>query len=124
MGASRRRWTGFLREYVILLGFLAGLSLSVGFDLQGSIWRGAGAALEAMLGIAGIGTLFVILPTLLLGYSVWRAYRRGGLLGLGAVLCGFLGGLLLFSLPVSAVALLAAAVLLSLAAVKKRLYLG
>jgi len=119
--ARRRRWAGFLREYVILLGFLSGLSLAIGFDLQESIWKGAGAALEAMLGVAGIGALFVVLPTLLLGYSVWRAYRRGGLSGIGAVFCGFLGGLLLFTLPWHAAASLGVSVLLSVVAVEKRL---
>jgi hypothetical protein len=120
--ARRRRWAGFLREYVILLGFLSGLSLAIGFDLQESIWKGAGEALEAALGVAGISTLFVVLPTLLLAYSVWRAYRRGGVFGLGAVFCGFLGGLLLFTLPWHAAALLGIAVLLSVVAVEKRLF--
>jgi hypothetical protein len=122
-GARRRRWAGFLREYVILLGFLSGLSLAIGFDLQAAIWEGAGRALEAALGVAGISALFVILPTLLLAYSVWKAYRRGGLVGLGAVLCGFLGGLLLFMRPLEAVLLVAISVLLALVAVEKRIYL-
>jgi len=121
--ARRRRWAGFLREFVILLGFLSGLSLAIGFDLQESIWKGAGAALEAALGVAGIGTLFVILPTLLLAYSVWKAYRRGGLVGLAAVLSGFLGGLLLFARPLEAAAFIAISILLALVAVEKRIYL-
>jgi hypothetical protein len=121
--ARRRRWAGFLREYVILLGFLSGFSMAIGFDLQESIWKGAGAALEATLGVAGIGTLFVVLPTLLLAYSVWQAYRRGGVVGLGAVSCGFLGGLLLITLPWHAAALLGMALLLSVVAVEKRIFL-
>jgi hypothetical protein len=121
--ARRRRWTGFLREYVILLGFLSGLSMAIGFDLQASIWKGAGAALEAAFGVAGIGTLFLVLPTLLLVYSVWQAYRRGGVVGLGAVFCGFLGGLLLITSPWHAAALIGMAVVLSVVAVKKRIFL-
>jgi len=121
--ARRRRWAGFLREYVILLGFLSGLSMAIGFDIQESIWKGAGAALEATLGVAGIGTLFVVLPTLLLAYSVWQAYRRGGVVGLGAVMCGFLGGLLIVTLPWHAAALLGMAMLLSVVAVEKRIFL-
>ncbi|MDD1634202.1 MAG: hypothetical protein LUQ58_01200 [Methanomicrobiales archaeon] len=119
----RRRWAGFLREYVILLGFLSGLSMAIGFDLQAAIWKGAGEALEAALGVAGISTLFLVLPTLLLAYSVWKAYRRGGLVGLAAVLCGFLGGLLLFTRPWEAVVFVGISVLLSIVAVEKRIYL-
>ncbi|MDD1653471.1 MAG: hypothetical protein LUQ64_02880 [Methanomicrobiales archaeon] len=121
--ARRRRWAGFLREYVILLGFVSGISMAIGFDLQGTLWKGAGAALETALGVAGISTLFIVIPTLLLAYSVWKAYRRGGLVGLGAVSCGFFGGLLLFTLPWQAAALVGMAVLLSVVAVKKRIYL-
>ena len=122
-GARRRRWAGFLREYVILLGFLSGLSMAIGFDLQAALWHGAGEALEAALGVAGISTLFLIIPSLLLAYSVWKAYRRGGLMGLAAVLSGFLGGLLLFARPLEAAAFIAISILLALVAVEKRIYL-
>jgi hypothetical protein len=97
--------------------------MAIGFDLQAAVWQGAGEALEAALGVAGLSAVFLLIPTLLLAYSVWKAYRRGGVVGLAAVLCGFLGGLLLFTRPWEAAAFIALSVLLALVAVEKRIYL-
>ena len=95
-----------LRELIIGFGFLSGIWLAVGIDPTSEI---LGAFTDILNNLEiNIGYIFLlqVLPILLFIFFMILIYRRGGKLGLVAVACAFLGGLLILTIPILSVILL------------------
>ncbi|HUR69923.1 MAG TPA: hypothetical protein VM370_11815 [Candidatus Thermoplasmatota archaeon] len=106
----RRRTTLFLRESVILFGFLNGLFLALGVDPGGTLLSVLGEILDSLTGGNGwVRLVLTVLPLALLAFALYTIHKRAGWLGFVPVGLAFLSGLWLLAQPVTAFALLAAA---------------
>ena len=66
-------------------------------------------------------TLFLVLPTLLLLYSVWQAYTKGKAFGLIAVIIAYVAGLSILISLTTTLILLAASLLVGYLATNRKL---
>ena len=107
MGKKISKSNRFFKQAIIFFGFLNGLWIAIGIDPE-KIIRGVLQPFVEKLGSQAI-YLFGILPTILLGISLYLIYKKGRLMGLIAVLCGFAGGLLILASPIVSVIFLIAA---------------
>lgn len=115
---SRRRRT-FLKESVILFGFLNGLFLALGVNPGATLLEVARSVAENLVGSSGaLALAFTLLPLLLVGAALYFIYRRGGWLGFVAVALAFFAGLALLASPVLGAALLVGALLLGIVATR------
>ena len=102
-----RRRAIFLKEFVVLFGFLNGIWVAVGLNPSATLLETIRGFLFALTG--GFGALefvFALLPTILLIAMLYLILKKGGWLGLVAVLCAFLGGMQIVTDPRFAFALL------------------
>ena len=97
----------FFKEAVILFGFLQGLWIAIGIDPEKIIFGFLQPFVEK-LGSTAI-YLFGILPTILLLIALYTIYKKGKWIGFAAVICGFIGGLLILASPIVALIFLAVA---------------
>ena len=111
----------YVRQFVIGLGFLSGLFTAIGIDPEDAIISAAGTSVQEIWPDPRIGSLFLILPAVLLAISVFAAYRRGGITGLVSVIVAYFSGLSLLSSAAFALVLLAVAVGLGYLATSRRL---
>jgi hypothetical protein len=109
----------FIRESVIGLGFFSGLWTSIGINPQTILLNMAESSTDAVLHDPSVRLFFVILPTILLLFSVITAYRRGKLMGLFSVIIAYAGGLSILNSPVFSVFLLVIAVIVGFFATTK-----
>jgi hypothetical protein len=98
----------FVNEFVVGLGFLSGLWSAVGVDPETEIFKAFSTIITALNPNSGFDILFFVLPIVILIVSILGAYSMGGRLGLVAVGCGFIGGLLILLSPTISVILLLA----------------
>lgn len=104
-----RRTGVFLKEFVVLFGFLNGVWFAVGVNpgaelLEVLLGMGEGLVSGSLLEFAA-----TFVPLVLLGVMLFLIHRKGGWLGFAAVGLAFLAGLQVTSAPrVMAVLLLAA----------------
>ncbi|GEM_PF-4868839 len=95
-----RRTGAFLKEFVVLFGFLNGVWIAVGVNPGQeflSILRGV---VESLAGANGaVEFLFTAIPLALLVAALAAIWRRGGWLGLVAVALGFVSGLYVVAEP-------------------------
>jgi hypothetical protein len=115
--SSRR---SIFRELIIGFGFVNGFWFGIGIDPQKIILTFLGNYINIMPAI--IQKAFTIIPIILTAISVitiFRIYRRGGILGGVAVLVAFLAGALLLKDWHSSIILGLAAILLGLITFKK-----
>ena len=75
----------YIWQFVIGLGFLSGLWTAIGIDPQAVIVGILGTVVDTVYSDPAIRSLFLILPAILLIFSVYGAYTRGRLLGLISV---------------------------------------
>lgn len=105
--ALARRRAIFLKEFVVLFGFLNGVWVAVGLNPGATLLETLQGFLFALTG--GVGALefvFALLPTVLLALMIYLILRKGGWLGLVAVLAGFVGGMQIVTNPKASLALL------------------
>lgn len=106
----RRRASVFLKEFVVLFGFLNGVWVAVGVNPGATLLATLEGFLVALVGASGpLPFAFALLPAVLTGGALLLVLRRGGWVGLVAVLVAFLGGVQLVSSPTASLVLLAAA---------------
>ena len=88
-----------LKEIITGFGFVEGLWLAIGINPEAEVLK-AFTKILTDLGVDS-GSLFLlkILPVIFLIATVLTVYRIGGILGLVAVGCAFLGGLLILLSP-------------------------
>lgn len=110
---AKKRTKLFLRESVILFGFLNGLFVSLGVNPGATIFAVIGEILDSLTGGNGIVRLaLTVAPLALLALALYLIHKRAGWLGFVAVGLAFLAGLWLLPEPVTGLLLLAAAVAL------------
>ena len=102
----------FIRESVIGLGFLSGLWTAIGINPQTILLALAERTADEVLHDPAVRFFFVILPTVLLLFSVITAYKRGRVTGLVSVLLAYSAGLaVLESMYVTGILLIIAIIL-------------
>lgn len=94
-----RRVGVFLKEFVILFGFLNGLWLAIGVNPGAELLEVLQGILEGLLAGAPVRFLFTLLPLLFLGGILYLIHKRGGWLGFVAVGLGFVAGLQVLAAP-------------------------
>lgn len=91
----------FVNEFVIGLGFLSGLWIAIGIDPQAEIFKAFATIIKTLNPNSGFGLLFFLLffiiPLIILICLILGTYFMGGIVGLIAVVFGFLGGLLILA---------------------------
>lgn len=97
----------FFKQSVIFFGFLSGFWTAIGIDPEKIIFGILQPWVEK-LGSTAI-LIFGILPTALLILSLYLIYKKGRWLGFIAVLCGYIGGLLILVNLILALVFLTAA---------------
>ncbi len=108
-----------LKELITGFGFLEGLWLAVGINPEAEILN----AFTNILVNLGVDTgsifLLTILPIIILIVTILTVYSVGGKLGMIAVGCAFLGGLLILFSPIVTIVLLLAGLVLGSIAEKQ-----
>lgn len=116
---GKRRTQVFLKESVILFGFLNGLFLALGVSPGAALLDVLRSLVENLLGESGWITLaFTLLPLVLVGLALYFIHKRGGWLGFLAVGCAFVAGLWLLAEPAWGAAMLVGAVVLGVVATR------
>jgi hypothetical protein len=116
-----RRSKTYLWQVVIGFGFLSGVWTAIGIDPEEVLLNLLGTAVTAAYPDPTLRTLFIILPTILLLWSVWQAYRKGKVPGLIAVILAYVAGLSILVSLTTTVLLLVAALLVGYLATNRRL---
>ena len=107
---ARRRQQAFLKESVVLFGFLNGLFLAIGVNPGRTILAVVAEMADSLTGGNGaVRLVLTLLPLVLLVVALYLIHKRAGWLGFVAVGVAFLAGLWLLAEPVTGVVLLAAA---------------
>lgn len=83
----------FLKEFVILFGFLNGLWLALGVNPGARLLGVLEGIVENLFSGAPVRFLFTLAPLVFLGIMLWLIVRKGGWLGFVAVALGFFAGL-------------------------------
>lgn len=107
-----RRTGVFLKEFVILFGFLNGLWLALGVNPGAELLDVLVGILASLISGAPIRTLAALLPLLLLVVMLYLILKRGGWLGFLAVALAFIAGLSLLGAPTTSFFLLVGALAL------------
>lgn len=117
----KRRSAVFLKESVILVGFLNGVWVAVGVNPAREIVDVLAGAVLRMDPARPVVAVVALLPFLFLAltlYFVHKAWRKGRWMGMGALALGFVAGLYVLADPVACATILAAALLLGYAATR------
>lgn len=115
-----QRGRTYVWQFTIGLGFLSGLWTAIGIDPEQVLLNLIGTVSSEISANAWIREAFIVLPTLLLIFSVWGAYRKGKALGLASVLIAYIAGLSILVSLWSALVLLLAAIAIGYLAPRKR----
>lgn len=107
-----RRSATFLKEAVILFGFLNGLWLALGVNPGAELLDVLRGIVESVFSGTFVRTTFALLPILLVVAMLYVIHRRGGWLGFVAVGAAFVAGLVLLAEPTWAFFLLLGALAL------------
>ena len=116
-----KRTTTYLWQYVIGLGFLSGIWTAIGINPGAVILNVLGQVTEAIWPDPLVQRLFLVIPVILLIISIVQAYRKGGILGLVAVIVAYVAGLSILVNLWTTILLLAAAIVTGYLATNRRL---
>ncbi|MGD0535185.1 MAG: hypothetical protein ABR999_07060 [Methanoregula sp.] len=108
-----KKFRRFIWQFVIGLVFLSGLWTAIGINPEGVLIAALGSAVTTVSPDPTLRALLLILPTLLLIWSVIGAYRNGKVPGLISVLVAYAAGLVILSSAIAGLVLLGVAVLLA-----------
>ncbi len=92
----------FYKEFVIVFGFLNGLWAAVGINPEAEIFRAFKDVIDVLNPGMGISFLFTLVPIIILVSTILLIFFLGGWMGIAAVGCGFIGGLLIITSPIIA----------------------
>lgn len=115
-----KRGRAFVWQFTIGLGFLSGLWTAIGIDPEEVLFNLLGTVTGEILPDPSVNYLFIVLPAILLLFSVWGAYRKGKILGLASVFAAYIAGLSVLVALWASVFLLALAVATGYLAAKYR----
>jgi hypothetical protein len=100
----------FLKEFVVLFGFLNGVWLAVGVNPGAEFLAILRQTAESLVGVNGwLEFFFALVPLVLVVAALVAILRKGGILGFVAVLVALFAGMLIVSEPRSSFVLLLAA---------------
>ena len=108
-----KKFRRFIWQFVIGLGFLSGLWMAIGIDPEEVLITTLDSAVTTISPDPTLRALFLILPTLILIFSILGAYRNGKVPGLISVLVAYVAGLVILSSAIAGLALLGVAVVLA-----------
>lgn len=114
-----KRTQTFLKEFVILFGFLNGLWLALGVNPGARLLEVLVGIVENLVSGAPVRVLFTFAPILFVVAMLWLIYRRGGWVGFLAVGLGFVAGLQVLAAPELSFFLLLAALVLGFLATRR-----
>lgn len=109
----------FLKEFVILFGFLNGVWLAVGVNPGAELLGVLQGIAERLVSGRLVAFLFTAIPIALTVGVLYLILRKGGWVGFLAVLCGFFAGLHVISSPTRMALLLVLALALGFVATKR-----
>lgn len=101
-----RRTQVFLKEFVVLFGYLNGIWVAVGVNPGATLLRVLEGYFERLFSGELVDTLFALVPLLFLIAMLVIIFRKGGWLGLAAVALAFLAGMQILSAPATSLVLL------------------
>lgn len=113
-----RRTQVFLKESVILFGFLNGLFLALGVNPGAELLEVLRGIVERLASGQAVALVFTLLPLALVALMLFLIYKRGGWLGFVAVGAAFVAGLWLLSAPSASFFLLVGALALGVVATR------
>jgi small-conductance mechanosensitive channel len=116
-----KRSRTYIWQFTIGLGFLSGLWTAIGIDPEEVILNLLGTVTGEIFPDPTLRQLFILLPLLLLLFSVWGAYKRGKVLGLASVLIAYVAGLSILVALWTSLFLLFAAIVTGYLATGRRL---
>ena len=108
-----KKFRRFIWQFVIGFGFLSGLWTAIGIDPEEVLINALGSAVTTISPNPTLRALFLILPTLLLIFSVIGAYRNGKIPGLISVLVAYVAGLVILTSAIAGLVLLGVAFVLA-----------
>jgi hypothetical protein len=111
----------YIWQFVIGFGFLSGIWTALGIDPEEVILNALGNVTGAIYTDPTLRQLFIIIPTILLLFSIYSAYKKGRILGLVAVIIAYLAGLSILVSVRTTIALLLVAVVIGYLATTRRL---
>ena len=89
----------FFKELIVGFGFLNGIWIAIGINPETEIFKALNEVIDTINPENQFSILFIILPLIVLIGTLIFIKAIGGWLGLAAVGCGFLGGLLILMSP-------------------------
>jgi len=117
----KRKTKNYLWQSVIGFGFLSGLWTAIGIDPEQVVLTAVQNAVDTAYSDSAIHTLFIVLPTLLLLFSIYGAYKNGKVPGLVSVIVAYFSGLLILNQTGLALVLLLCAIVFGWIATNRRL---
>lgn len=103
---GRRRARAFVKEAVVLFGFLNGLWLAIGVNPARTLLQVLEGIVARLTGGAPVAFVFTLLPIVLVAAMLVLIHKRAGWLGFAAVGLAFVAGLWLLVAPTLAFFLL------------------
>ena len=87
----------FIKELVVGFGFFNRVWIALGINPETEILKALDTIIRTLDPNSGLGLLLFMIPLLILIISIAVTYHIGGKLGLVAVGCSFIGGLLVLA---------------------------
>lgn len=115
-GRSRK----YIWQFTIGLGFLSGFWTATGIDPEEVLFNILGTATAEIFPDPILRHLFIILPTILLLFSIQGAYEKGKVPGLASVLIAYAAGISILVALWTSLALLLAAIVIGYLATSRR----
>lgn len=115
---GRRRAQVFVKEGVVLFGFLNGVFLSLGVNPGAELLGVVAGFAQRVASGSAVSFLVAVLPLVLLAAMLVVIFRRGGWMGLLAVSLAFLAGVVLLADAALSLLLLLAALALGYVAAR------
>ena len=105
-----KRSKTYIWQFVIGLGFVSGLWTAIGIDPQAVLLTALGNVVDTLYPIPVVRWIFFILPLIILGISIYGAYRKGRIPGLVSVIIAYFAGVLILASTATALILLGCAI--------------
>lgn len=105
----KRRTQTFLKEFVVLFGFLNGVWVAVGVNPGAKLFEVLVGLVENLASGVLVEFLFAFAPLVFLFVMLYLIFRKGGWLGFAAVVLAFVAGMQVVSAPLVSLTLLAGA---------------
>jgi hypothetical protein len=105
-----KRSKRYIWQFVIGLGFVSGLWTAIGIDPQAVLLTALGNVVDTLYSDPVVRWIFFILPLIILGVSVYGAYRKGRFPGLLSVIIAYFAGVFIFVSTAMALIMLGSAI--------------